>query len=452
MNRIKNRLGTELIAAVLISLISAFLLYTLVEKVTTDFLDDRTQSYEYYKRQQDECAVRLQKYVDDHGITLSNLKPIDNWIREEEYVSVLIWYQNELVYTSYPAEEDMITDSEESGGAVREDYSVTIDIGDQNNTINFPDGSAQTMIFSYLEYRYYQMAKAFSYLFSSILFVVVFLWLIRRKTTYIEQLKDELQVLEGGNLEYQVTVKGSDELGELAEGIERMRRSIIERDAAEKAARKANQELVTAMSHDLRSPLTSLLGYLELLDQDECDGEEQRKHFISTSHKKVIQIKEMSDRLFEYFLVYGKDEEEIELEEVDAMALLEQTVLEEIYHLECKGYEVRLQLEPIDCRLPVNVDLFRRVTSNIFSNITKYADKKAPVTITVQKEADILTISFCNKTTPSSPLVESSGIGLKTCRKIMEEHGGRFEIRENNNSFSAALIFPTLLPVLKNRS
>lgn len=310
-------------------------------------------------------------------------------------------------------------------------------------TVRFTDASASVFLFSYHELLYYRLTAVVEGVLSFLLFISLFLWFIRKKTSYIELLKDDLQILEGGNLDYVVNVRGSDELAELAEGINRMRCSIIVRDEEEKRMRKANQDLVTAMSHDLRTPLTSLLGYLELLDDGGYE-EEQQKRFIRNSRQKAVQIKEMSDCLFEYFLVYGKASEEIAIEEADAMALVQQTVCEEAYALEGKNFTVTIEMEEVTCPLMVNTDLFRRLIDNLFSNLVKYADPSAPVTITYRKAAGGISLTFCNKKNQAVGMVESSGIGLKTCWKIMREHGGRFDIQEDDESFQVILFFPEI--------
>lgn len=438
-----------------------------LQKISNYFLDRWTGDYGYYEKQQENCIKRLQVFLDKNKISIGNVEEVDRWVKKEAYVSVLIFQGANMVYSSYPVRPDeetilrdgiMLEDEgmpEDEGVPEGEDVpkagnvneEITIDdvsgarTFDNLYTVRFTDASANVFLFSYHELLYYRLTAAVEGGLSFLLFISLFLWFIRKKTSYIELLKDDLQILEGGNLDYVVNVRGSDELAELAEGIDRMRRSIIVRDEEEKRMRKANQDLVTAMSHDLRTPLTSLLGYLELLEDGGYE-EEQQKRFIRNSRQKAVQIKEMSDCLFEYFLVYGKASEEIAIEEADAMALVQQTVCEEAYALEGKNFTVTMEMEEVTCPLMVNTDLFRRLIDNLFSNLVKYADPSAPVTITYRKAAGGISLTFCNKKNQAVGMVESSGIGLKTCWKIMREHGGRFDIRENDESFQVILFFP----------
>ena len=291
-------------ASVAIAMAAAFLLYMGIHTTAYDWIDRTQNTQEAYVQQKVRTEEALQQYIKDKNIALSDLSPLDEWVEREAYVAMVIYRFGRVIYSSYPFDvEDVIVSEEDAAEA-----EVMPVSDDSAYTFTFADGTASVLLMPFYEYRYYQWADRISVICGFLLFITVFLHLIQKKTSYIELLKKELQILEGGQMEYAVSVRGSDELGELAEGINRMRISILEREQKEAEARQANQELVTAMSHDLRSPLTSLLGYLELLDEEETEDAAQQKHFIATSRKKAMQIKEMSDRLFEYFLVYGREE------------------------------------------------------------------------------------------------------------------------------------------------
>ena len=165
-------------------------------------------------------------------------------------------------------------------------------------------------------------------------------------------------------MEYAVSVKGSDELGELAEGINRMRISILEREQKEAEARQANQELVTAMSHDLRSPLTSLLGYLEFLDEEETEDAAQQKHLSPPAGRRPCRSRRCQTVCLNIFLCTA--EEKPAMEPVNGAALFQQTVGESAFALEGLGFTVDFQMEEMKGIYYVSVDLFRRVVDNLF--------------------------------------------------------------------------------------
>lgn len=424
-------------ASVAIAMAAALLIFMGIHTTAYDWIDRTQSTQEAYVRQQLQTKESLQQYIKDRNIALSDLSPLDEWVDREAYVSMVIYRSGRVIYSSYPFDVDNVIVPD----GVSAETEVMPEADNSAYTVTFADGTGSVILMPFYEYRYYQWADRVSVICGFLLFITVFLILIQKKTSYIELMKKELQVLEGGQMEYSVSVKGSDELGELAEGINRMRSSILEREQKEAEARQANQELVTAMSHDLRSPLTSLLGYLELLDEEETEDAAQQKHFIATSRKKAMQIKEMSDRLFEYFLVYGREEKPA-MEPVDGSALFQQTVGESAFALEGRGFIVNFQMEEIEGTYCVSVDLFRRAVDNLFSNLTKYADRDFPVTITCVQMEGGARLTIHNRKRTDGALVESSGIGLKTCGKIMKEHEGSFGTTEDEEGFTATLFLP----------
>lgn len=429
----KNRLWAELMASVAIAMAAAFFLSMGIRNASYGWLDRTQATYEAYERRQDQCGKKLQQYISERNLSLRDLSAIDEWVREEKYVTLFLYQEGRMIYSSYPT--DMSLEPALDGEVYVQDTESS------KYSLQFADGTVDSFVLPYYEYRYFKWADWTAAGIGFLLFITVFLVLIQKKTAYIELLKKELLILEGGQMEYPVSVRGSDELGELAEGINRMRLSILEREQQETEARRANQELVTAMSHDLRSPLTSLLGYLELLDEGEVDDAAQQKHFIATSRRKAMQMKEMSDRLFEYFLVYGKEEKPA-MEPVNGSVLFQQTVGESVFALEGGGFTVDFRLEEMDGTYLVAVDLFRRVVDNLFSNLNKYASRRQPVTIVCEQTAEGARLTIRNRKRTDGALVESSGIGLKTCGKIMKEHGGTFTVTDEKEEFSAALFLP----------
>ena len=127
---------------------------------------------------------------------------------------------------------------------------------------------------------------------------------------------------------------------------------------------------------------------------------------------------------------------------VNGAALFQQTVGESAFALEGLGFTVDFQMEEMKGIYYVSVDLFRRVVDNLFSNLAKYAAREFPVVITCVQTKEGARITIRNRKRTDGALVESSGIGLKTCRKIMEEHEGSFETTEDEDGFTATLFLP----------
>ena len=97
----------------------------------------------------------------------------------------------------------------------------------------------------------------------------IFSYEMQEDLKYIQCLKEEVDVISKGNLQEHVTVTGNDELAQLAGGLERMRQTLIQKEQSEQELRAAQEKLVLGMSHDLRTPLTGLMTYLEILKKQQ---------------------------------------------------------------------------------------------------------------------------------------------------------------------------------------
>ena len=268
-------------------------------------------------------------------------------------------------------------------------------------------------------------------------FAVTFLLLVSRKTRYVSKLSAQLNVMAGGELDVPITVKGTDELGMLAQNMELMRQSFVDRLKEEEDMKTSQSELLRDMSHDLRTPLTALTGYLEILNRKIED--ETEKEYAENALKRANQIKEMTDDMFEYFLVYGKDAGLSNAQELDAAMCLSQMWEEEAAELEAAGFEPHQTYSENEISLKIDVKLMRRVMDNISSNIVKYADKAYPVNQRTEVTDGKLVFEVTNHASDKPVNTNSSGIGLKSCRKIASLHGGTFETKEKDGCFVTRL-------------
>ena len=146
--------------------------------------------------------------------------------------------------------------------------------------MSFADGEANVSITGMYAYQFYNYAMLAELALSFVLFLLLVLFGIRSKMAYILKLSDEVEILEGGSLDYKITVKGKDELAALAEGLESMRLSFQELIRQEARMVQENQKIVTEMSHDLRTPVTSIMLYTEILKKGSYKGGGQWKEYV----------------------------------------------------------------------------------------------------------------------------------------------------------------------------
>lgn len=436
--KISSSLSAQLLCGALGSLLAAIAAFFLVLALGNSLLDHTVYGEPFARRMADREFSKLQDFVTTEKITEDNIQYLNVWNNQNHLLSLIIYRGKQCLYAS-AARYQLDDDSEiqpltfdPSYESAEAEYHLTLNSG---NTV-------QAFLYYDAGDSFYIVLTVLSAAAAFVVFSGCFITMVHRKLAYIKKMKQELDILSGGALEYQVTVQGEDELGQLAYGIDQMRRSILAHQQAEERTRSASSQLVTAMSHDLRTPLTSLLAYLELLDRKKYENEEQLHLFVKKSLEQTLRIKTMADQMFEYFLVYSAEWEQPDTEPQDADTLLEQFWGEYAFSLQSKGFSVETDFHPLHGSIAVNLELLRRAFDNIYSNLLKYADPAKPIRIAFQRKESQITLSICNAVSPQRNSRESTNIGLNTCRRILEYHGGTFETREQDGRFEVYLTLP----------
>lgn len=434
------RLKVKLFIGIAVSTLVAALVFILFMFVGNEILDRTVYGAGFMDSMGDKYFNDLQLFVETEDVSVSNLRPLDIWCSRGDRVYLSIYLENRIIY------ESVLKSWIKLNPAL---YDPSMEDEENRHDLVLNDGTVlSAFLYYYSGDAYYYWTIVISGLFSFVAFYMCFIFFVHRKLKYIEKLKGELDILAGGDLDYQVCVRGNDELGELANGIEQLRKAVVAHQIAEDKIRAENSELVTALSHDLRTPLTSLLVYLELLDGHRYESMEQAGYFVKRSLEKTYQIKAMADKLFEYLLVYSSGWELPEMGDTDADTFFEQYWKEASFSLENKGFHIEKDFSPLCCNIRLDMPLMTRAFDNICSNIEKYADSSFPVFFSCKREGDMVhfVVSNCIAASPKGP--HSTGIGLNTCRRIIGYHKGTFSFGPKDGSFHVSISLPvtTLLP------
>ena len=142
-----------------------------------------------------------------------------------------------------------------------------------------------------------------------LVWIGVFAFGVSGYVRYIRQLSGEVAKLEDGLWSVDFTIKGEDELTDLARGLEHMKTVLLEKEETERNMKKAQNKLVLGMAHDLRTPLTALMAYLEIIKRE--PEHDKVKLYVKKTVGKAIQIKNLSDQLFEFFLINSGQQPQI---------------------------------------------------------------------------------------------------------------------------------------------
>ncbi|OWR27187.1 two-component sensor histidine kinase [Saccharibacillus sp. O23] len=409
------KLKVKLILALALTAVLSVGLFFALQTFGNDLLNRYFDRSSFIANQNAKTVKQFADYVQERHLETDDTQSLTDWVEKKKYVALYVYRDRKLVYSSdgYYAQAE----GKDSQPFVP-DESL--------RKIAFADADAQVYLESFSEYQYYTLVTFACLAVSLGFFLLLMLLFINVKTSYIEVLENEIKILEGGNLEYPITIKGKDELASLAQSINEMRKSFIERLASEEEARNANHELVTAMSHDLRTPLTALIGYLDIIQYRKYRTEEQLFKYIANSKDNAYRIKHLSDQLFEYFLMSHHSGEPLEFESYDGIPLLDQLIGTHAPLLIDEGLEVEWVPCETEFALHVHAMSMQRVFDNLFSNMLKYADKSEPATIRCERSENKLHLLIENRIAPQADSAESTGIGIKVCEKIIQAHGGTF--------------------------
>lgn len=278
--------------------------------------------------------------------------------------------------------------------------------------------------------------------------IMFFFFLTRPYLKYFDEISKGIHHLANGDFSNQVRVSSNDEFGYIAREInvasEKLKEAVERGDFAE----SSKDQLIVNLAHDLRTPLTSVLGYLDLILKDENLTKEQIKHFSTIAFTKSERLEILIDELFEITRMnYGMLQ--IEKRPIDISELLIQ-LDEELYPLlEKKGLEARLNM---DSHLPINGDgkLLARVFENLLTNAIRYGydGKFVDVNGYIESEEIVVQIINYGDSIPEEDLPYlfdmfytgdkarseqqgGTGLGLFIAKNIVEQHDGTISAESN---------------------
>ncbi|NOU76167.1 HAMP domain-containing protein [Paenibacillus sp. LMG 31458] len=271
--------------------------------------------------------------------------------------------------------------------------------------------------------------------------ILFFFLLTKRYAAYFHEISSGINQLANGNFNSRIRIPSNDEFGDIARDInlasEKLQQALERGDFAE----NSKEQLVLNLAHDLRTPLTSILGYLDFILQNEQLTAEQIKHYTSIAFTKSQRLEKLIDELFEITRVnYGKLT--IEKKPIDISELLIQ-LNEELYPVfEKNNLTTRLNVTP---HLTVwgDGELLARVFENLLTNAIRYGKDGQLIDINCNLDAEDVAIQVVNygDCIPPDELPHifdmfftgdkarthregSTGLGLSIAKNIVEQHQG----------------------------
>lgn len=276
-----------------------------------------------------------------------------------------------------------------------------------------------------------------SFAVSVAFFIILFLSLFGERLAYIGTIIKGVETLRRGELGYRLPLEGNNELTELAGAINFLSETEEAIKERERALGEEKEALIRTLSHDIRTPLTSIISYTELMAAKESASPREQSEYFALVGKKAEQIKSITEILLDG----GKRNAEYF---DDARLLIEQLVCEFEEMLEDS---FTLETDTSGCgAFSGNFDVaeMRRIFDNLISNVQKYAEPEKAVALTVCKNENGLVIRQKNAVKKNVQRAESYKMGLYSIKRIAQNYGGSAEVRPGEDEFEIIITLSNL--------
>ncbi len=275
-----------------------------------------------------------------------------------------------------------------------------------------------------------------------------------RRIGYFNRIVLQANELAIGKLGPDVQVPGKSLLATLAGNMNVLKQGVTTLQNEQAKSERLKTELITNVSHDLRTPLTSIITYTELLKKEDVSNED-RIAYVEIIDQKSQRLKVLIDDLFEVSKM-ASGNVELNKEKIDLVQLLQQTLAEYDNMIKESNLQFRLPNMEIPVYAFVDGQKLFRVFANLIGNVLKYSLENSRVYITIQTSGDHALISFKNvskyeisenrdelferfKRGDSSRHTEGSGLGLAIAKSIVDLHEGHLTIDVDGDLFKVAI-------------
>ena len=299
-------------------------------------------------------------------------------------------------------------------------------------------------------------------------FSVYFVFFTKKIVDYFEQIDRGIEEFSEGNFDIEFEVRNEDELSNMARNLNRTTGEINRILAKERDEEKSRKEFITCIAHDLRTPLTSVIGYLQLVmakahaSRSNEELQIKNEEYVKIAYEKAIRLQGLIEELFS-FTKTDSTELRLHLTEIDVVKLMEQLADECYPSLQEAGLTLEFKTSAETIKIEVDGDLMARAIANLLTNGIKYGKdgKKLIIDLYRENENSDLHIRIINygRLIPKKDIdhifdkfyrVEESrslqtggaGLGLAITQNIVELHGGSVNVKSDLSGTVFEIVLP----------
>ena len=291
----------------------------------------------------------------------------------------------------------------------------------------------------------------------SLTIVVLYVYYLIKKLAYLSYIMEGTERIKGGDIHYKLDIIGDDNFSNLAENINNIGDGLDKAIYNQLKSERLKSELITNVSHDLKTPLTSIINYIELIKKEEDIKPEHIKDYVNVLDSKSKRLKVLIEDLFEASKA-SSGNLELNMEKIDITQLLRQAIGEMEEKLSKANLDLKLRVPEEKTYIMADGKKLYRVLENLLSNISKYSLNNTRVYIDIIEEDDKVKLTMKNissyelnfdpeeimerfKRADESRNTEGSGLGLAIARDLVNAQGGRFEIDIDGDLFKSVVEF-----------
>lgn len=287
-------------------------------------------------------------------------------------------------------------------------------------------------------------------------------WRLRRRyhLYLMNHIIGELHYIAQGHLDHRIPfrLKGSEQ--HVITSVNALVDSAVQSMDDERKIEKSKDELITNVSHDLRTPLTSIIGYLGLIEDKQYQNEEDILKYTHIAYEKAKQMKNLVEDLFEYTKVQQHGAP-VNIMRVDLDQLLEQLTASFALEAERRGIEISSQVVPNPLMIEADPEKLGRVFNNLVANAFKYGNGASYTRITAHQEQDKVVVKVANDGTPIPEKAQShlferfyraeasrsratggTGLGLAIVKSIVDLHHGQVTVTSDADETAFIVTLP----------